>query len=90
MKVAAFRLQPAETTEEIIMNKLAFAAALGADAIPPSRRNMATRLVMGWLRRWREHTHSRRRLCELNDHILQDIGLTRDALLHAAIRPFRR
>ena len=54
------------------MNKLAFAAALGADAIPPSRRNMATRLVMGWLRRWREHTHSRRRLCELNDHILQD------------------
>jgi uncharacterized protein YjiS (DUF1127 family) len=31
-----------------------------------------------------------RNLCQLDDHILQDIGLTRDALLREATKPFWR
>jgi uncharacterized protein YjiS (DUF1127 family) len=69
------------------MTKLAFTPALGAAAISAPRRNAAFRRAMGLLRLWRKHAHSRRRLCELNDHILQDIGLTRDALLREATRP---
>jgi uncharacterized protein YjiS (DUF1127 family) len=34
--------------------------------------------------------HSRRQLCKLDDHILRDIGLTRDALLREATRQFER
>jgi uncharacterized protein YjiS (DUF1127 family) len=70
------------------VNKLAFAAAPGVASIPPPRRNAVPRRVIGLLRGWRERAHSRRQLCELNDHLLQDIGLTRAALLHGATRPF--
>jgi uncharacterized protein YjiS (DUF1127 family) len=56
----------------------------------PPRGNTALRRVIGLLRRWRERAHTRRQLCELNDHILQDIGLIRDALLREATRPFWR
>jgi uncharacterized protein YjiS (DUF1127 family) len=59
-------------------------------ATQPSRRNSVVQRVMGLLRRWRERAHSRRRLYELDDHILRDIGLTRDALLREATRPFWR
>jgi uncharacterized protein YjiS (DUF1127 family) len=45
---------------------------------------------MGLLRRWRERAHSRRQLCKLDDHILRDIGLTRDALLCEATKQFQR
>ncbi|MGC2199805.1 MAG: DUF1127 domain-containing protein [Stellaceae bacterium] len=76
------------------MNKLAFTAAataaLGGAAVRPPRRNAALQRVMGLMRRWRERAHSHRGLCELNDHTLQDIGLTRDALLREAPRPFWR
>ena len=40
------------------------------------------RVVMDLPRRWRERTRARRQernLCELDDHMLQDIGLTRSA-----------
>ena len=69
------------------MNKLALAATLDAAAMTPPRCNAAPRRIMSLLRRWRERTHSRR-LCELDDHILRDIGLTRDALLRKVPRPF--
>jgi uncharacterized protein YjiS (DUF1127 family) len=59
-------------------------------ATQPSRRNSVLQRVIGLLRRWRERAYSRRRLCELDDHILRDIGLTRDALLREATRPFWR
>jgi uncharacterized protein YjiS (DUF1127 family) len=52
--------------------------------------NPALRRVIGLLRRWRERAHSRPQLCELDDHILQDIGLTREALLRETARPFWR
>jgi len=63
-------------------------AALGTAATQPPRRNAAFRRVMGLLRCWRVCGHSRRQLCELNDHALQDIGITRDALLRKTTRPF--
>jgi uncharacterized protein YjiS (DUF1127 family) len=59
-------------------------------ATRPPRRNTALRRVIGLLRRWRERAHSRPQLCELDDHILQDIGLTREALLRETARPFWR
>ena len=48
-------------------------------------------LAMGLLRGWRERMRSRRQmrdLYELDDHILQDIGLTRAALGCGAETPF--
>ena len=45
------------------------------------------------LRDWRERMRSRRQLrnlCRLDDHILQDIGLTRAALRWEAEKPFWR
>jgi len=44
-------------------------------------RNTILRRLIGLLRRWRERAHSRPDLCELDNRILQDIGLRRDALL---------
>ena len=48
------------------------------------------RLAMGLLRRWQRRRRWRRQfrnVCELDDHILQDIGLTRSALRCAANQP---
>lgn len=57
------------------------------------RAGTALRRVIGLLRRWRERMRSRRQLnglCELDDHILQDIGLTRSELRREAEKPFWR
>jgi uncharacterized protein YjiS (DUF1127 family) len=64
------------------------APGLARDAKRPLGRNAAFRRLIGLLRRWRERAHSRPQLCELDDHILQDIGLRRDALLRGTTRPF--
>jgi uncharacterized protein YjiS (DUF1127 family) len=51
------------------------------------------RVARDLLRGWRERMRSRRQLrnlCELDDHILQDIGLTRAALRWEAEKPFWR
>jgi len=51
------------------------------------------RLALSLLRGWRERVRSRRalrNLYELDDHILQDIGLTRAALRCEAEKPFWR
>jgi uncharacterized protein YjiS (DUF1127 family) len=51
------------------------------------------RSVMSSLARWWERMRSRRQLCdldELDDHILQDIGLTRAAIRCQAEKPFWR
>jgi uncharacterized protein YjiS (DUF1127 family) len=53
----------------------------GAAATRQPRRNPAHRRVIALLRRWRERPRTSPQLCELDDHILRDIGLTRDALL---------
>jgi uncharacterized protein YjiS (DUF1127 family) len=53
----------------------------GAAATRQPRRNPAHRRVIASLRRWRERARTSPQLCELDDHILRDIGLTRDALL---------
>jgi uncharacterized protein YjiS (DUF1127 family) len=53
----------------------------GAAATRQPRRNPAHRRVIGLLQRWRERARTTPQLCELDDHILRDIGLTRDALL---------
>ena len=65
-------------------------------------RRGSTRRAMPWvslrwvralLRHCRERMQSRRQLrilCELDDHILQDIGLTRGALRYEAKKRFRQ
>ncbi len=58
----------------------------GATQLP--WRNTTLRRLMGLLRRWRERAHSRPDLCEVDDRILQDIGLKRDALPHKPTAPF--
>jgi uncharacterized protein YjiS (DUF1127 family) len=65
-------------------------AALGPvrGTTQPSGRGTTLRRLIRLLRRWRERAHSRRELRELDDHILQDIGLSRDTLLREPRRPF--
>ena len=53
-------------------------------------RNSVLRRVMRLLQRWRERTRTHPQLCELDDYILRDIGLTRDALLCESTRPYWR
>jgi uncharacterized protein YjiS (DUF1127 family) len=58
-----------------------------------SRHGVPLRSVMDRLRLWRERMGTRRRLRDLyalDDHILQDIGMTRTALRWEAEKPFRR
>jgi uncharacterized protein YjiS (DUF1127 family) len=53
------------------------------------RRVTALRRVIGVLRRWRQRVQLRPQLCELDDHILKDIGLTRKARLSEITLLFR-
>jgi len=53
-------------------------------------RNSVLRRVMRLLQLWRERTRSHPQLCELDDYILRDIGLTRDTLLCESTRPYWR
>ena len=58
-----------------------------------SRHDVPLRSVMDRLTLWRERMGMRRRLRNLyalDDHILQDIGMTRTALRWEAEKPFRR
>ena len=55
-------------------------APAGANTRSPGRVT-ALRRVIGLLRRWQERVQSRPQLYKLDDHILRDIGLTREALL---------
>src|SRR5437016_6013473 len=51
------------------------------------QRETALRQAISLLRRWRERMRMRRQarnLCELDDHVLQDIGVTRAELLWEA------
>jgi len=55
------------------------------------QRETALRQAISLLRRWRERMRMRRQarnLCELDDHVLQDIGLTRAELLWEAAKPY--
>ena len=70
----------------------------GRAATRPPRRggtniwhNTALQQLIGLLRRWQERSRARRQLamlCDLDDHILQDIGFTRSELRYAAEKPF--
>jgi uncharacterized protein YjiS (DUF1127 family) len=72
----------------------------GRAATRPPRRggtniqhNTALQQLIGLLRRWQERIRTRRqlgRLCDLDDHILQDIGLIRSELRCEAEKPFWR
>ena len=61
---------------------------LARGAVRPGGRNTIPRRLIGLLRRWRERAHSRPDLCELDNRILQDIGLRRDALLGSPTKWF--
>ena len=55
------------------------------------QRETALRQAISLLRRWRERMRMRRQarnLCELDDYVLQDIGLTRAELLWEAAKPY--
>jgi uncharacterized protein YjiS (DUF1127 family) len=76
-------------------SQTALSPARGAKQLPQwidARHTMpgtGLRLAMGLLERWQRRRWRRqlRNLCELDDHILQDIGLTRSALRCAANQP---
>jgi uncharacterized protein YjiS (DUF1127 family) len=71
---------------------LPFAVPLHADHTKRSARALLRRLAR-LIRVWRERVRSRRRLralSHLDDHLLHDIGLTREALLSEAAKPFWR
>ena len=58
-----------------------------------SRHGVPLRSVMDRLRLWQERMRTRRQLRKLyalDDHILQDIGMTRTALRWEAEKTFRR
>jgi uncharacterized protein YjiS (DUF1127 family) len=58
-----------------------------------AQHNTALQQLIGLLRRWRERIRARpqlARLCDLDDHILHDIGLTRSELRCDAETPFWR
>jgi uncharacterized protein YjiS (DUF1127 family) len=60
---------------------------VGTRHVRPSR---ALQRITGLLSLWRERMRSRRQLrnlCQLDHHLLQDIGLTRSALLYEAGTP---
>jgi uncharacterized protein YjiS (DUF1127 family) len=63
---------------------------LARGATRPPGRNPILRRLTDLLRRRRDRAHSRADLCELDDWILQDIGLRRDALLGSPTRSFRQ
>ncbi|MEL6266942.1 MAG: DUF1127 domain-containing protein [Pseudomonadota bacterium] len=46
---------------------------------------LATMIVV-----WQQRMRARRRLAEMNDHALRDIGLTRDQAWEEAAKPFWR
>ena len=53
-------------------------------------RNSVLKGVIRLLQLWRERARSHPQLCELDDYMLRDIGLTRDALLCESTRPYWR
>ena len=77
--IAATNTMPSQTT---------FGSAQSAKYAP--RRNSILRRVIRLLQLWRERTRSHPQLCELDDYILRDVGLTRDALLCESTRPYWR
>jgi uncharacterized protein YjiS (DUF1127 family) len=50
----------------------------------------ALRWIAAAIRLWRRRTRSRQQLRELNDHLLKDIGLSREAASYEAAKPFWR
>jgi uncharacterized protein YjiS (DUF1127 family) len=46
--------------------------------------------IVATIREWCRRVRSRHELRELNDHVLKDIGLTRDAVAHEVAKPFWR
>ena len=77
--IAADNTIPSQTT---------FGSAPSATYAP--RRNSVLRRVIRLLQLRRERTRSHPQLCELDDYILRDVGLTRDALLCESTRPYWR
>jgi len=73
-------------------NTMPFQTTLGSarSAAFAPRRNSVLKRVIRLLQLWRGRTRSHPQLCELDDYMLRDIGLTRDALLCEATRPYWR
>jgi uncharacterized protein YjiS (DUF1127 family) len=64
------------------------------DAQAPDRRHLGLRAALQQAMRvvgsWRQRARSRRRLLELDDHMLKDIGLTRGERFLEISKPFWR
>ena len=50
----------------------------------------AIRRIAAIIRMWRRRAHSRQLLCELNDHLLKDIGVSRETACYEVGKPFWR
>ena len=58
---------------------------------PPARHSIAQSTIAATLRLWIERSRQRRHLAELaawDDHLLKDIGVSRDEALREAAKPF--
>lgn len=57
------------------------------ERVPPGA---GLRRLLELLRRWHEHARRRRELMEMQDHLLKDMGITREDVYRELRRPFRR
>ena len=71
-------------------NTMPLQTTLGSTQGRSPRRNSVLTHVIRILQRWRERARPHPHLYELDDYILRDIGLTRDALLCESTRPYWR
>lgn len=62
--------------------------------IAPSKLTLAAltslSVPFGLTRQWRQRASERRHLSRLNDHVLADLGLTRQEVIDEAAKPFWR
>jgi len=68
------------------MNTLSQSSALRQSA--GRSRDPLSRRLLTLLRLWHHRATSRRQLRQLDERLLRDIGISREAALHVAAKPF--
>jgi uncharacterized protein YjiS (DUF1127 family) len=72
-----------------MLNLIESAPAISlAPSSPPSTITRLATKAAGSVAGWAEKRRQLRALSELDDHLLQDIGLSHDDVVHACSRPF--
>ncbi|MCG9785947.1 DUF1127 domain-containing protein [Vibrio barjaei] len=53
-----------------------------------AEKGSLTKLILTYVRQWRQNQRTRKVLSEMPDHLLEDIGVTRDQANRESRRPF--